>query len=65
MKNSEIKKMKDEELTTLISEQREALRSFRFGNNAGDAKVKYTAELAIARALTELQVRSRATGEEA
>lgn len=56
-KMNEIKKMKDADLATLVSEKREAVRSFRFNVSGRDARAKRTARKEIARALTELQLR--------
>lgn len=63
-KMEEIKKMKESELISLVTEGRETLRNERFGGSAtGHQKAVIKKE--IARALTELQARSRANSTEA
>jgi ribosomal protein L29 len=57
-KMNDIKKMKDAELATLVSEKREEVRAFRFDTGGKDVRAKRTAKKDVARALTELQARS-------
>jgi ribosomal protein L29 len=60
-KMTDIKKMKDEELTKLVSDKREVVRTFRFGTggkNVGDLR---GARKEVARALTELKSRATKT----
>jgi len=56
-KMNEIKKLKDSDLSSLVSEKRESIRSFRFGTAGRDASAHRIARKDIARALTELQAR--------
>lgn len=56
-KMTDIKKMKDSELVTLVSEKREVTRSFRFGTGGKDVGAMRTARKDIARSLTELKAR--------
>lgn len=56
-KMNEIKKMKDADLSKLVAEKREAIRSFRFNMGSRDVRAKRTARKEVARALTEMQAR--------
>lgn len=56
-KMTDIKKMKDSELVTLVSEKREATRAFRFGTGGRDVSAHRIAKKDVARALTELKAR--------
>ncbi len=62
MKMKELKTKSDTELSKLITEKREALRAFRFNISGGKAKnVKEGRNLRadIARAMTELSIRTK------
>jgi ribosomal protein L29 len=62
MKPAEIKKMKDEGITSAIAEKRVALRTARFGASGSRAKnVKeiYNMRKEIARLMTELRSRRK------
>lgn len=58
-KMNEIRKMKDSELLAFVAEKRETDRSNRFGMGGRDAHAARAARKEVARALTELQARSR------
>ncbi len=58
-KMSDIKKMSDKDLVSLVREKREALRNARFNATARDIKTVRDAKLEVARALTELSERNR------
>lgn len=49
----DITKMKDAELSELISEKRETIRGFRFNPTARDVRAVRDAKKDVARALTE------------
>lgn len=55
---SEIKKMKDGELLSMIGEKREVVRAFRFGTGGQNVGAKRQARKEVARALTELKARA-------
>ena len=62
MKYSDIQKKSDAELATFVQEKREELRKVRFdttGAGSSDVKTVRSSKQAIARALTELSVRSK------
>ena len=61
-KKTEINKMKDSEIVSLVTENRETLRGFRFGTGGKDVSAHRIAKKEIARALTELQVRRQGSG---
>ncbi|MFT7506947.1 MAG: ribosomal protein L29 [Acidimicrobiales bacterium] len=57
----DIQKKSDAEIVSFVQEQREALRSSRFGAagaGTGDVKVVRTAKKNVARSLTELNARN-------
>lgn len=54
---NDIKKMKDSELATFVSEKRESIRAFRFGTGGRDFRAKRASRKDVARGLTELQAR--------
>lgn len=61
---SELKKKSNEDLTKLVGQKREELRAFRFdlaGTAKKNAKQVFLAKKEIARALTEINARTRAT----
>ena len=57
----EIQKMKDAELVSLIDEKRVEIQNFRFNASARDVRSVRTAKKEIARALTELTARTKAS----
>jgi len=57
-KMNDIRKMKADELNTLVKEKRETVRGFRFGTGGRDVRAKRSAKKEIARALTELTART-------
>lgn len=59
-KMTEIKKMKDSDLASMVAEKREVMRSFNFGTAGKDVSSARMARKDIARALTELQARREA-----
>lgn len=54
---NDIRKMKETELDTFVSEKREVTRSFRFGTGGRDVTAARAARKEVARALTELKAR--------
>lgn len=63
-KNTEVRKLNDAELRTLVAQKREELRSFRFGGAGGrkrDVRAGRTARKEIARMLTETRAREIAS----
>lgn len=62
-KMTEIKKMKDADLTKMIGEKREVVRTFRFGQGGKNVGELREAKKDVARALTELKSRAN-TGAE-
>lgn len=64
MNYKDIKAKSDKEITELVTEQREVLRTVRFGTGgvgSGDVKKVREARIAIARALTEQSFRRNAS----
>lgn len=59
-KMSDIKKMSDKDLISLIREKREAVRGARFNPTARDVRAVRNAKLELARALTEVAQRNKA-----
>lgn len=57
-KMNDIKKMKDAELSSFVTEKREVIRSFRFGTGGQNVNAARTARKDVARALTELKART-------
>ena len=55
----EIKKMNDADLKKLVEDKREEIRAFRFNAAARDVRQVRTAKREIARALTELNTRTK------
>lgn len=61
-KKTDIKNMTDKDLVTLVTEKREALRQVRFatsGSKGRDVKKLRESKKEIARALTELSLRTK------
>ncbi len=58
-KMTDIKKMKDADLAKLVSEKREVVRSFRFGQGGANVGELREARKDVARALTELNLRAQ------
>lgn len=58
-KMSDIKKMSDKDLISLIKEKREAMREARFNPTARDVKAVQHAKEELARALTEIAERNK------
>lgn len=58
-KMNDIKKMKTAELSSFVAEKRETLRTSRFGTGGSNSSAVRMAKKDVARALTELQTRSR------